>query len=322
MITQPAKVFLPFFGLGVVAAVIFSALTGDGVGTTLFLAIAVAGFAAGCAVTVARENEVAPSFDADTAPAFHPLPATRLPGGWGWPALGGVGAGLLTLSLIVGPAFAIPGGALMVVAAAGWLGSIASDRTGRVANLMPIGIPVVGLFAIGSLMFFMSRILLAVPEQASTFVALGVAALILLVASLIAVKPALKPQTLLTALVVGGLLMMGGGLVAAAYGQRDVEHKGAETETVQVQAKSIKFLESQIELRAEQAATIKFNNGDPVPHNVAIYANADYTGQALFQGAVVTGPGSTEYHLTAPKAGTYYFRCDIHPVMQGKVVVS
>ena len=56
---------------------------------------------------------------------------------------------------------------------------MSADTTGRQINLLPIGIPVLGLFCIASLMFFMSRILLAVPEQASTFIALAVAVIIL-----------------------------------------------------------------------------------------------------------------------------------------------
>ena len=57
-------------------------------------------------------------------------------------------------------------------------------------------------------------------------------------------------------------------------------------------------------------------------HDVAIYTNSSAT-TTLFKGAVVTGPTTTTYHVPALKAGTYYFRCDIHPTqMTGTFVVG
>jgi plastocyanin len=324
VITQPAKVFFPITALAVLAAVLYAIITGDHAGVTLFLGVAGAALLGGLAVTVARENEVAPAVAEDAGPpqlrAARPV---RLPGGPGWPAFGAVAAGLIAASFVAGPALAVPGAILALVAAVGWLGSTAADRTGRNVNLMPLGLPVFGLFAIGSLMFLMSRILLAVPEQASTFVALGVAAAILAIASFVALKPSIPPRTIMAGLVIGGVLMTGGGLAAAAVGQRSVEKKESGPKPVKLDAKGIKFDLPEFNLPADQPAVIDFHNGDPVPHNVAIYANKDYAGLPLFQGGVVVGPGSTEYRFTAPGPGTYYFRCDIHPtVMTGTVVVG
>jgi plastocyanin len=324
VITQPAKVFFPVTALGVLAAIVYAVITGDHAGVTLFLGVAGAALLGGLAVTVARENELAPAMAEDAGPprmrAARPV---RLPGGPGWPAFGAIAAGLIAASFVAGPALAVPGAILALVAAVGWLGSTAADRTGRAVNLMPLGIPVFGLFAIGSLMFLMSRILLAVPEQASTFVALAVAASILAVSSFVALRPSIPPRAIMAGLIVAGVLMTGGGLAAAAVGQRTVEKKGSGPKPVKIQAKGIKFTLPQFNLTANQPAVIDFHNGDSVPHNIAIYTNKDYTGLPFFQGGVVVGPASTEYQFTAPPAGTYYFRCDIHPtVMTGTVVVG
>ena len=193
MITQPAKVLLPLTVLGFVAAVAYSVFTGDHLGITLFFALSGAAGIGALAVTVARENEVAPAVAADAGPPVQrPAGPIRLPGGPGWPALAALGVGFVVLSFITGPLFAIPGVGLMIFAAVGWLSSVSIDRTRRAPNLMPLGIPVVGLFSVFSLMFFMSRILLAVPEEASTFIALGVAVLIMTAGSVIALKPGLS----------------------------------------------------------------------------------------------------------------------------------
>ena len=68
---------------------------------------------------------------------------------------------------------------------------------------------------------------------------------------------------------------------------------------------------------------VVFNNMDPgVPHNFSIYTDETAT-QALFTGDLVTGPDTTTYTVGALDAGTYFFRCDVHPTtMTGTFVVG
>ncbi|MGH9223988.1 MAG: cupredoxin domain-containing protein [Acidimicrobiales bacterium] len=322
MITQPAKVFLPVIGVGVLAAVAYALLTGDHTGVSMFLGLAVAALAGAIAITNYRDPLELPTAADAPAPALRPIGPVRLVGGPGWPAIGALGAGLIAGALIITPLFAAFGAVLLLVAAVGWLGSVSIDRTRRVPNLMPIGIPVVGLFAIASLMFFMSRILLAVPEQASTFIALAVAVVVMAAASFVAVRPTLSPRTLLAGLVVGGLLMAAGGIVAGVAGQRHVEEHHAGPEPIEVAADNVQFTVTELHFEADHDAVIDFDNADTVPHNIAIYKDANFAGLAIFQGAVITGNSKIEYKFKAPGAGEYYFRCDIHPLMQGKVTVA
>lgn len=93
--------------------------------------------------------------------------------------------------------------------------------------------------------------------------------------------------------------------------------------SLQISAQNVKFDKSCLAAPANQAFTITFNNEDAgVPHDVAIYTNSSAT-TTLFKGAVVSGPTTTTYHVPALKAGTYYFRCDIHPTqMFGTFVVA
>jgi plastocyanin len=60
-----------------------------------------------------------------------------------------------------------------------------------------------------------------------------------------------------------------------------------------------------------------------IPHNFAVYTNSAAT-TTIFKGQVITGPGATTYTFTAPdQAGTYFFRCDVHPAqMTGEFVVT
>lgn len=93
--------------------------------------------------------------------------------------------------------------------------------------------------------------------------------------------------------------------------------------SLQISAQNIKFSTSCLAAPAGQAFTITFKNQDAgVPHDVAIYTSSAAT-TSLFKGAIVPGPATTTYHVPALKAGTYYFRCDIHPTqMFGTFVVG
>jgi plastocyanin/uncharacterized membrane protein len=58
------------------------------------------------------------------------------------------------------------------------------------------------------------------------------------------------------------------------------------------------------------------NEDDGVPHNVSIYTD-DSAAQSLFVGRLVDGPKNVTYDVPAIDPGTYYFRCDVHPQMNG-----
>jgi plastocyanin len=324
MLTESSKVLFPISAIAFVMAIAYAFATGDPAGITLFLSLGFVAAFGGTALAGARQNELAPIVEADAPPPqMRPVAPVRPIGGAGWPVAGALAAGLLVVGLVAPTIVAIGGMVLAGVTLVGWMASVSNDRTGRSPNLMPIGIPVVGLFAIFALMFFMSRILLAVPESASTAIALLVAVVVLGGASVLAVRPAMSSKAIITILVVGGVVMMAGGVVAALVGQREVAHKGvAHAGPVEMVAKNIQFEEKEIALTAGGPAEIHFVNDDPAPHNVAIYTAPDAS-QDIYVGAVTIGPNKTiNYEFQAPPAGSYFFRCDIHPNMQGTVKVA
>ncbi len=100
------------------------------------------------------------------------------------------------------------------------------------------------------------------------------------------------------------------------------EGGGGGAPPVQVVAANIAFDTDTIELPADAPSTITFDNQDAgVQHNISIYSDASL-GQAFFQGDLVTGPDTVEYPIPPEPAGEYYFQCDVHPTMNGTVVVA
>ena len=63
------------------------------------------------------------------------------------------------------------------------------------------------------------------------------------------------------------------------------------------------------------------NEDEGVPHNVAIYAD-DSGADSLFVGETIVGPEKISYDVPALDAGEYYFRCDVHPIMDGTLEVT
>jgi plastocyanin len=98
---------------------------------------------------------------------------------------------------------------------------------------------------------------------------------------------------------------------------------GGNTQTGQViAAQNIAFDTDTLTFPADTPSTLTFQNNDAgTPHNVAIYSDAGAT-NALFTGEIITGVSSVVYDIPALPAGSYFFRCDVHPNMHGTVTVG
>jgi plastocyanin len=187
--------------------------------------------------------------------------------------------------------------------------------------LGPALIPLGAFAFIGALVYPMSRILLAVTKDGSVVVAVLMAASILFACGAVAKGGTIK-SVQKVGLIAFALLLFGGGVaVEASLGPRAVEghlEKGAT-----LTAQNISFDLKDLVLPADKGFILEFINKDNVQHNVAIYKDkaASSSGEAagtLFKGAVFQGPATRDYEIKdgIPK-GTYYFQCDIHPVMNG-----
>ena len=73
---------------------------------------------------------------------------------------------------------------------------------------------------------------------------------------------------------------------------------------------------------ANQAFTIDFTNLDRgIPHNVSIYEDQTAS-KTFFKGELIDGPGKTTYSVQGLPAGTFFFRCDPHPDMNGTFIAG
>jgi plastocyanin len=85
-------------------------------------------------------------------------------------------------------------------------------------------------------------------------------------------------------------------------------------------AANLAFQQSSVAVDADKAISLHFVNQDQAPHNVAIFSDAGYSAP-VFAGDVIQG-GDTTYQVPSLRAGTYYFRCDVHPDMKGQIVAK
>lgn len=88
---------------------------------------------------------------------------------------------------------------------------------------------------------------------------------------------------------------------------------------VKLVAKNTAFDKNCLAVTAGQGFKVQVENADSVPHNLSIYEKEG--GKQLFNGDPLVNAGQTHtYETGALDAGTYYFRCDVHPEMDGQFV--
>lgn len=71
---------------------------------------------------------------------------------------------------------------------------------------------------------------------------------------------------------------------------------------------------------ADAAFEIELENKDPFSHNLSIYTEEG--GETLFEGEYVLKGETTTYEVSALEGGSYFFVCDIHPIMKGVFLIG
>ena len=89
---------------------------------------------------------------------------------------------------------------------------------------------------------------------------------------------------------------------------------------VEITAADLAFDATTIEATAGEDFTITLVNDDSAPHNISLYSEEG--GDQIVLGDTAEAGQTVTVDVSALEPGTYYFQCDIHPDMNGTVVVS
>ena len=121
-------------------------------------------------------------------------------------------------------------------------------------------------------------------------------------------------------LVLAATLAACGG-TSAAPASADPATGAPSGDAVTVTAQDLAFTQTQVTVPADEAFDLVFDNQDGAPHNVAIYTDSSASTK-ISVGEIFGGPGQKTQSVPALGAGSYFFRCDVHPDMQGTIVAG
>lgn len=187
--------------------------------------------------------------------------------------------------------------------------------------LLPLFIPVGVAIVIGMLIYSVGTILLEIGSPWATYLAIGGATLILLVASVLAVGPRLRPElvSLATSLPVSAVIGIGLFMVARP-GPSTGEETGVAVVTQANQiATDNAFSLTALRVPVNAPITLNFQNNGQALHNMHVLGVNSADGKEI-KGELIGNGKSEVMTFTLATAGTWDFQCDVHPVeMKGKV---
>lgn len=206
---------------------------------------------------------------------------------------------------------------------------------------LPLVIPLGALAVIAVVAIGFSQVLLAVPKEAATMLAIVAATNVLGAFAYAALRPRMQPVTMaelaiivLYPVIIGVAIAQFDAFGSSEHGTSAGEHAGAGAvageggegaaptgPTTAIVAEGSKFNLEEMLFEAKQPVELEFENRDPVQHNVAIYEDESASAD-IFKGEIFAGPDTMTYEFEAPPKGEYYFRCDVHPDMDGSVTVE
>ena len=115
-------------------------------------------------------------------------------------------------------------------------------------------------------------------------------------------------------------MLFGAAFVAACGGSGGSSDSGPEptpATSLSLKANNVKFDKKSLAAPAATQVSLAFDNEDGgVQHNFSLYEDKNGK-KPVFKSDLFSGKKSVNYTFTVPTAGTYYFRCDAHPDMNG-----
>jgi plastocyanin len=325
MFNSAAKLQFGLAAFALVLSVIYGIAIEDPTGFVLMLGAFLAFTLAALAVTGSGVRDRAPVYvSVEDAPPLQTVTVDRSLGSRPspWPLVAAVAMGIFAIGLAVSHDMVIVGIIGGFLATAGWLAqcwredpSYTAREGARLSQrlLTPFGLPVLALVLIGIIVFSISRVLLAVPREASILVAFGLAIIILVTFFFLSAKPHVGrgPLYLVAGFALISVVVAGGVGMATGYRKFENQNTGppAQFETAQ----NTSYKNQHLTVTAGKVAFISFTNLDVgVLHNIAVYTS-NPGGTPIWTGAPIRGSRQITYQTVFEKAGTFAFRCDFHP---------
>lgn len=250
MITTGSKFFYGLASLLFVTGVVYGYATGGGgvgplsigykggvgdlVGYTILMGAAAAAAFIGFATTAFRDAD--PEATAELLGTDSP-PAPTVPGTSYWPVVGAFGAVVTVVGLVLNNVFFVAGLIALGAVAIEWTmqtwaeratGDPAVNREIRNRIMFPLEVPIAGGLAIAVIVVGYSRVFLALSKENAVWAALVIAAVIFVVGTVLASRPAIRTDLVAGLLALAAVATIGFGIFAAVQGERDFEHHGEE----------------------------------------------------------------------------------------------
>jgi len=211
------------------------------------------------------------------------------------------------------------------------------DMVGEVRFKVPLvlAIPFAAMALIALVVIGFSRVLLELPAEAATAVALVTAANILIACTFLAVRRVERVSVLeviliaLYPILIGVVLAQTGffseeehGATAGAEESSGGQTGASGSSATSITAQGLAFDTDTIEVTTGEPTDYTLVNEDTTVHNLAIYEGDEASGEALFTSPDVDAGAEESFAIDPLKKGAYYFQCNYHPQMAGTVKAS
>lgn len=249
MITLGAKIYFGLSVVAIIAAAVFGLATdasllgvlsfgwsgpiGDQHAYILLMSIAIAAFFMGAVTTAYRDADpqaIVELVGGEELPVVDP-PSIIAP----WPPVAALGLALVMIGLVAAPFVFGLGILVLVIAAVEWTVLAWSDRSTsdsavnralRNRVMSPVEVPAAAVLLVFTFVFFVSRILLSLSQWGALAAFSLTGVVILLLAVILSKREKAGRAVVATALILGGLAIIVGGLLGVAVGEREFHPAG------------------------------------------------------------------------------------------------
>lgn len=189
--------------------------------------------------------------------------------------------------------------------------------------VLPVMIPLGALAFILLATVGFGWLLLSMPAEVATAVAIMAAVSVLSVFSVLARRSRLSSGAFTLMIGVAAVPFVLGGAVGAGFIDiaEEEEHHEPVTFEVEIAAEDIAFDRTEIEVPAGTEIDIIFDNRDEPPndHNIHLFDGPDRESPSYFSEPPFGGPRTVTYEIGKLDPGSYFFVCDVHPNMTGTI---